>query len=522
MSTKVKDTLFELIKSLTKSEKRYFKLLSSRHTIGEENNYVRLFDFIDKQVSYDESVIFTEFKNEAFLHRFSITKKRLYNHILSALDAFYTASSVDAQLFKLIHSSDILYAKSLYDQSSRVLRSAEKLAEKNEKYILLTEIRRKQKRLIENNGYSDISAVELNSILEKDGKLSLEIDRYNLLWKIKSNLFFQLARKGKARSKEECAAYDTIIADAPMLAETNHLPFESAYLYNHIYSAYWFAVGDMEKSYIYLKANLSTFDEREGAIENNLNSYFSLLTNAIYVSEKLGYNQDSSGFLKTLKAIPSKFEALHTEDLEIKLFASSSSIELSLLTHRGDYDKAEELIPIVERGLIVFGEKISPVRKAFIQFKLATIQLGNGNYSAALKWINAILNETSDLDESEDILSYTHILDLLVHLEMKHDQLMPYALKNTQRFLKSRNRLYTFEKVFLQFVSKRIKCSNALDAQVLWEELYQDLADIKEDSFEGLAMEYFDFMTWAESKFKKRPFAALLKEKYNLMYRKIS
>jgi hypothetical protein len=126
------------------------------------------------------------------------------------------------------------------------------------------------------------------------------------------------------------------------------------------------------------------------------------------------------------------------------------------------------------------------------------------------------------LDESEDILSYTHILDLLVHLEMKHDQLMPYALKNTQRFLKSRNRLYTFEKVFLQFVSKRIKCSNALDAQVLWEELYQDLADIKEDSFEGLAMEYFDFMTWAESKFKKRPFTAILKEKYNLMYRKIS
>ena len=145
MSTKVKEGLFELIKALSKSEKRYFKLLSSRHTIGEENNYVRLFDFIDKQEVYDEEHLFREFKGEAFLHRFSITKKRLYDHILNALDAFYASSSIDAQLFKQIHSADILYTKSLYDQCGRILRSAEKLAEKHEKYALLTEIRRKQK-----------------------------------------------------------------------------------------------------------------------------------------------------------------------------------------------------------------------------------------------------------------------------------------------------------------------------------------------------------------------------------------
>lgn len=145
MSTKVKEALFELIKSLSKSEKRYFKLLSSRHTIGDENNYVKLFDFIDKQTAYDEDAIFIEFKDEAFLHRFSITKKRLYDHVLSALDAFHATNSVDAQLFKMLHSADILFNKSLYDQCARVLRSAEKLAEKNKRYTLLAEISQKIK-----------------------------------------------------------------------------------------------------------------------------------------------------------------------------------------------------------------------------------------------------------------------------------------------------------------------------------------------------------------------------------------
>lgn len=521
MSTKLKESLFELIKSLTKSEKRYFKLLSSRHTIGDENNYVRLFDFIDKQLNYDEGAIFTEFKDELFLHRFSITKKRLYDHVLNALDAFHSAASIEAQLFKSMHSADILYAKSLYDQSSKVLKSAEKLAEKHEKYTLLTEIRRKQKRLIENNGYFDITTKQIEDIEASDRKILEQLERYNSLWKIKSDLFFQLSRKGKARSKEECVAYQNIIAAIPLIKDTKELPFESAYLYNHINSAYWFAIGDMEKSYSFLKANLSTFEDRAGVIENNLNSYFSLLTNAIYVSENLGYYTDSTELLKTLKAIPARFDSAQNEDLQIKLFASSSSIELSLLTHRGDYDQAEMQIPIMERGLINFGDKISPVRKAYIQFKLAIIELGKSNYSAALKWINKILNE-SDLDQSEDILSYTQILDLLVHLEMKHDQLLPYALKNTQRFLKSRNRLYSFEKVFLHFISKRIKCKNDLDAEILWEELYTELSAIKEDSFEGLALEYFDFITWAESKFKKRIFTDLLKEKFNLLYKKAS
>lgn len=521
MSTKIKEGLFELIKSLSKSEKRYFKLLSSRHTIGDENNYVRLFDFIDKQEVYDEEVLFKEFKNEAFLHRFSITKKRLYDHVLSALDAFYSSSSIDAQLFKMMHSADILYTKSLYDQCSRVLRSAEKLAEKHEKHTLIIEIRRKQKKLIENHGYSEMSADDLREIEKKDKSLLKQIELYNLLWKIKSDLFFQLSRKGKARSEEERVIYQKICEHLPKNIKTDELPFDAAYLYNHIRSAYWFALGDLQQSYIYIKANLKTFEERDGVIVVNLNNYFSLLTNAIYVSEQLVYSHDSIEFLKNLKSIPIRFDVANNEDLQIKLFASSISIELSLLTQRGEYAQAEKLIPKIEVGLGKYKEKISPSRKAFIQFKMATVLLGLGSYSAALKWINTILNDAT-LDESEDILSYTQILDLLVHLEMKHTQLLSYSLKNTQRFLKSRNRLFTFEKVFLQFVSKRIKCASDIDAEILWEELYKELSEIKEASFEGLALEYFDFISWSESKFKKGSFTNLLKEKFNQQYKNLN
>ena len=512
MSTKVKEALFELIKSLSKSEKRYFKLLSSRHTIGDENNYVKLFDFIDKQTAYDEDAIFIEFKDEAFLHRFSITKKRLYNHVLSALDAFHATNSVDAQLFKMLHSADILFNKSLYDQCARVLRSAEKLAEKNKRYTLLAEISRKNKRLVENNAYSTFTHEDFESIAKNDEFIWQEVNCYNLLWKVKSDLFVHLSRKGKARNQEECAAFDAIIQQIPQNLIVSEEIFDNYYLYHHIYSAYYFSIGNLHSSFSHIKLNLANFEKTDQAIPQNLNTYFSLLTNGIYVAEKLGLINESKRLLVDLKAIPSKFNSVMNEDMEIKLFASTYSIELSLLTNNGDFKKAEQLFPIIENGLLKFGDKISSVRRAFIVFKMATVQLGSGNFSLALKYVNRILND-SELDVSEDILSFTHLLDLLIHLDMKHEQLLPYALKNTQRFLKSRNRLYSFEKAFLHFVSKRIKCTNELDAEILWEELHTELSSIKDDTFEGVALEYFDFRTWSESKFKKQAFVELIKRK---------
>ncbi len=47
---KVTDDLFQLIKSLDQSEKRYFKVFATMHIKGSDNNkYVGLFDAIDKQ-----------------------------------------------------------------------------------------------------------------------------------------------------------------------------------------------------------------------------------------------------------------------------------------------------------------------------------------------------------------------------------------------------------------------------------------------------------------------------------------
>ncbi|MBA3972141.1 MAG: hypothetical protein H0X46_08355, partial [Bacteroidetes bacterium] len=119
MSNKASDNLFQLIKSLSKSEKRYFSIYASRHTLGEKNNYVILFSAIDKQTEYDEGAILNQFKKEPFINKFSITKARLYDVILDSMSAFHSSSSIDAQLKRDLHCAEILYKKTLYEQCAK-------------------------------------------------------------------------------------------------------------------------------------------------------------------------------------------------------------------------------------------------------------------------------------------------------------------------------------------------------------------------------------------------------------------
>mgnify|MGYP003341146645 FL=1 len=57
MPNRSTDTVFQLIKSLEKSEKRNFKLYVSRNKSNEELKTVQLFDAMDKMEQYDEAVL---------------------------------------------------------------------------------------------------------------------------------------------------------------------------------------------------------------------------------------------------------------------------------------------------------------------------------------------------------------------------------------------------------------------------------------------------------------------------------
>ena len=106
---KPSNELFDLVKSLTKSEKRFFKLSSSLQT--GDKNYLKIFDAIDKQDEYDENALKNLFKKETFIKHFPSEKNHLYKLILKSLRAYHADNSVSSQLKQEIKNIEILYNK---------------------------------------------------------------------------------------------------------------------------------------------------------------------------------------------------------------------------------------------------------------------------------------------------------------------------------------------------------------------------------------------------------------------------
>lgn len=89
--------LFDLIHSLTKAEKRSFKLYARRSGDTTSAKFVRLFDIMERMTHYDEVAILKKLGsvNKA---QFSNQKAHLYTQLLASLRQSYLNHDIDIQL----------------------------------------------------------------------------------------------------------------------------------------------------------------------------------------------------------------------------------------------------------------------------------------------------------------------------------------------------------------------------------------------------------------------------------------
>ena len=70
----MKSDLFQLVKSLSQSEKRYFRVARQADRAAA---YMRVFDWMEGLETYEEEAAFAEFEGESFLKQFGVLKNYL-------------------------------------------------------------------------------------------------------------------------------------------------------------------------------------------------------------------------------------------------------------------------------------------------------------------------------------------------------------------------------------------------------------------------------------------------------------
>ncbi|MCB0736082.1 MAG: hypothetical protein KDC92_01120 [Bacteroidetes bacterium] len=188
MARKSSEEVFELIKSLAISEKRYFKIFASLHTVGDKNKYLTLFDLIEQQETYDEPALILAMNEQGGV-TFSKLKKYLYDLILKALRNYNADKNGVYELTSAINDVNILFSKGLYAHANKMLQKAEKVAQQYElfSYNYLIENWKRRLQLHVTKGGIKQPANTLSDRIEEYARLDYYLSAFAQFKKFKEN-----------------------------------------------------------------------------------------------------------------------------------------------------------------------------------------------------------------------------------------------------------------------------------------------------------------------------------------------
>lgn len=510
---KTSDHLFQLIKSLSKNEKGYFKKHISKGTMGQDNNYMKLFEAMDRQKEYDEREIKMIFAGETFIKQLSTIKNYLYHLILKALNVYHSEISVETKLMEWLKQAEILFKRGLYEQCEKILSKAKKTAYRYERYIQLLDIIRWEYRLLITVGYAGVSGNDPVALQNEEQRLLEKIDCIAGYKWLALRMFMLLRKRGTARNPDEIEEF-AVFKNHPLFsAEESGLPYYARISYYFVKGFYYDAIDDRTNCYKYLLAQVDFLESHLDFITEDPPSYAAALNNLVITCILLKKYDVALACLQKQRAIAEMPGVRISKQLQARLFANSYLNELNICKFTGNFKDGFSLIKEIEAGLTLFGNTIHKEGEMVLYDNVSQICFGYGDYNEALMWMNKILND-NEVHIREDILCSARIFNLIIHYELGNEDLLEYLVKSTYRFLYKRKRLYKFETDILNFIRKKLP---EIDTQKqligAFKGLKEELVEIIKDPFEKKALEYFDFISWLESKIENRPFAEIVREK---------
>ncbi len=499
----ISDDLFQLIKSLKQTEKRYFKLYASLHSKRNTNNYVKLFNAIDSQKTYNEKAILQKFNNEAFIKQFSVTKNYLYQIILKSLRAYSTTNSADARINEQVESARILYGKGLYKKSFQLLKKAKKLAyayQKHEQLLIILNLEREITRRYsvdnkantnENKGFRYEYVNIVNIIKNKYEMQLLTHDAFDLYY----NYMI-------ARSKEELEIYKKIINE-PLLQDINKaLSLKAKDGFYKIYSTYYAVQENYKKLYDSTIFQVQIIEANPAYKEDNLLPYIVSLNNLLEAQLKLEYYTEFQATLKKMRNIPQQFANKITTTEKAVIFETSYQLELNYYFNELLFAEGIALVPEVNAGLEQFEGALLTVSKLDILFIISKLYFYSGHHKEALNWVSKIVLEDKS-SPADDILCFARLLNILIHYELQNFDLLHYEIKSTRRFLVKKKRLYKVENLILRYLRKLINAP--YNDKKLFQKFKADLLLLLAQPFEQSSSAYLNLIHWINSKLQKTP-----------------
>jgi hypothetical protein len=507
MSKERSEGLYLLIKSLKKSEKRYFNL--SMSDLGDKK-FSRLFHIIEEQKEFnDEEILLKD--SSLMRSQLSNLKAHLYSKILQSLRDYNANTLPNIKIRNMIDHIEILFNKGLYEQCNDVLKKVKKMAIKSDLLEIQLVLLKWEKQILAHTIDKDNEA-RSNKIITNVQLVNNRINNINSFSNLQVKLDALYKKIGFIRNENDYREIKNAFSTGlPIFVESELSISEKISLYD-LYIGYYFFIQEPRDGHNYAKKLVQLFHDQKALKSSRLETYIQSLNSLLIAQYKLLKYKEFQVTTRELRLLNSLPASVLNENIERKLLKYTFVHEFNRLFLMGEFSGGVKLMTRIKPRLEQFIKEIDLHSRVILFYKTACLYFGDEDFNTSIVWLNKIIN-AKDVDLREDILGFARILNLIAHYELGNMDSIEYYVRSTYRFLLKNGEILKFQKYILNFLVRLNTNITKEELVKRFQALRENLIALSHDPYERRAFMYFDIISWLESKIEARPVAAIIKEK---------
>lgn len=503
--------LFDLVKSLSGQEKRYFSLFSKRHILSEDNNYIKLFSLLCSQQVYNENEIVERLSNKKFASRLDTHKKILTELILKSLRVFHSGKTHRMELSERVNDIELLIYKKQWRLCEKYIKQAKHFALSNDLFtgyidILGLELMMMQSssnlKWLKNN--INTIQVEENKVLEKQANY-FQYRRHNNLAKI------WIVDNSAVRSSENSRRkFDEAFNSALTKDVNNVLSDKAMVLYHHLNGQRFYFLGDYKRSLNHFQLLQKFIKSAPGRFKQYPKVYTAAIHNIINILQRTGKFNAVIRYINKLKHIPTGME-LSREEIFVRYFEQL----LCTYVYFGKFVEGIKKVNEVEIWLEQTNIKlIEKIRLIELYLYLSYLYFGTGNYKRSLFYCNRIQRIEFKPEVLKDQHYYSKVIAVMNHFELGNEDICVNLARTLLRNKKENKLMTKTEKVVMEFIYRgNFALNSKVQQRSAFSELKRKVLKISNNISDMYTPEQFDFLRWLNSKIQDRPFANVISKK---------
>ncbi len=502
------EAVFDLVKCMSKSEKRSFKLFAARTADNANPKFVALFDALDSMDEYDQERVLQ--LCPVSRQQLPNLKAHLYKQLLVSLRLLGAGRSATIQLREQVDFAHILYDKGLYRESQKILdRAAQRAVELQQPTVAVNvlDFQRNLETLKLDRGMSG----HADAISRRSSELCVGITATNELANVAIQLYGLYQKVGYARSQKDLDLLEHYFAPRLEEASRSINTFLDRFYYDQAMAWYSYVRHDFVRSYRYACAWVGLFDSspemKEVMYDSYLRGYSRILDGLFLMRKHRAFVEKLDRFAMECAGVGSQCDNAVIISRNI-LYTS----RINRYFIEGRFREGTLIAPQIEGYLSRYGRQLSVHYRMLLRYKLACLYFGAADYDNCLAQL-AHVTAMRDPQIRRDLQCYAKILALIASWESGRDYNLEYQIRSVYSFLIKMNDLGEVQRAMLAFL-RRLGGIYAADLPGELRTLYEKLLPYENHPYERRTFYYLDILSWLESKITGRSVAEIIRARF--------